>query len=130
MFEGASQELPFSEFLMPASKTKTTVPLPKSWSSHVKSAILQVISLAQYTIAYTRGWAADSPNTRMRLKTELERATQEIGLLREEIRIKDVRMGQLPPHRRPYYPSTERMAVLSSVPPGIGHLGRRQKHFW
>jgi hypothetical protein len=97
---------------MCASKTKAAIPLPKSWSSHVKSAVLQVISLAQFTIAYTRGWTADSPNTRMRLKAELDRAEQEITLLREEIRIKDARMAQLPPHRRPYYPSTERMAVL------------------
>jgi hypothetical protein len=36
------------------------IPLPKSWSSHVKSAALQIISLAQFAVAYTRGWAADS----------------------------------------------------------------------
>jgi predicted RNA polymerase sigma factor len=36
----------------------------------------------------------------------------EVGLLREEIRIKDARMAQIDPRRRPHYPPTERMAVL------------------
>jgi hypothetical protein len=35
-----------------------------------------------------------------------------VALLREEIRIKDVRMAQLDPRRRPHYPPTERMAIL------------------
>jgi hypothetical protein len=34
-------------------------PLPKSGSAHVKSAILNVISLGQYASAYTRGWAVN-----------------------------------------------------------------------
>jgi predicted RNA polymerase sigma factor len=71
-----------------------------------------VVSLAQFTLAYTRGWAANSPNSRIRLKAESDRAQQEITLLREEVRIKDVRMAQLSPHRRPYYPPVERMAIL------------------
>ena len=61
----------------------------------MKSATLQVISLIHCTVVYTRGWAVDSPNTRMRIRAELERADQEIAVLRKEIRIKDVRMGQL-----------------------------------
>ena len=50
-----------------------------------------MISLAQFTLAYTRGWAANSPNSRIRLKAELDRAHQEIAPLREDVRIKDVR---------------------------------------
>ncbi len=38
------------------------IPLPKSWPEHVKSAMLHVISLAQYATAYTRGWA-DAANS-------------------------------------------------------------------
>jgi hypothetical protein len=34
--------------------------LPKSWTKHVRSGVLHVISLAQFTTAYTRGWAANS----------------------------------------------------------------------
>jgi transcriptional regulator with XRE-family HTH domain len=63
-------------------------------------------------MAHTRGWAANSPNSRIRLKADLDRAHQEITLLREELRIHQARMAQLPPHRRPYYPPAERMAIL------------------
>ena len=89
---------------MPAKPSSPEIPLPRGWPSRVRSAILHVISLAQFTLAYTRGWAANSPNSRIRLKAELDRALQEITLLREEVRIKDLRMAQILPHRRPYCP--------------------------
>ncbi len=96
-----------------ASKSKTPeIPLPKSWDTHVKSAILHIIALAQYALTYSRSWAADSTNQRVRLKAENDRLMQEVALLREEIRIKDVRMAQIDPKRRPHYPPTERMAIL------------------
>ena len=97
---------------MPAKPSSSEIPLPRGWPSQVKSAILQVISLAQLTLAHTRGWAANSLNSRIRLKAELARGDQEIALLRERLRIHMLRMRQLPPHRRPYYRPTERMAIL------------------
>ncbi len=69
--------------------------LPKSWSTHVKSAMLHVISMAQYATAYTRGWAADSANARVRLKARVEQLEQELACLREEVRIKDARMSSI-----------------------------------
>ena len=86
--------------------------LRKDWPPSVKSALLRVISLAQLAIAYTRGWAANCPNARIRLKARLDRAQQEIALLREQMRINNVRMELIPAHRRPHYPSQERMAIL------------------
>ncbi len=65
------------------------IPLPKSWGTHVKSAILHVIALGQYALTYSRSWAADSSNQRVRLKAECDRIEQEVALHREEIRIKD-----------------------------------------
>ena len=79
---------------------------------NVKSAVLHVISLAQYAIAASRGWAADALNPRARQAAEDDRLTQEIHLLREELRIKDARVAKIDPRRRPYYPPTERMAIL------------------
>ena len=102
---------------MPANPSSPEIPLPRGWPSRVKSAILHVISLAQFMLAYTRGWAANSPNSRIRLKAESDRAHQEIALLREEVRIKDARMAQLAPHRRPYYaPRTARIFSRSLSP--------------
>ena len=33
------------------------IPLPRGWPRRVKSAMLNVIALAQYAAAYTRSWA-------------------------------------------------------------------------
>ena len=100
-----------SEHTMSVKKAPR-IPLPKSWPKHARSAMLHVISLAQYATVYTRSWAVDSMNGRVRLKAENDRQQQEIAQLREEIRVKDARMAQISPHRRPHYPPTERMAIL------------------
>jgi hypothetical protein len=47
--------------------------------------------------------AANSWNTRIRVKQQIERLRQEISLLCEEMRIKDVRMELIPAPRRPYF---------------------------
>ena len=96
---------------MSARKTPR-IPLPKSWTKHVRSAMLHIVSLAQYATVYTRSWAGDSMNGRVRLKAQNDRLLQEVALQREEIRIKDARMTQISRHRRPHYPPTERMAIL------------------
>ena len=36
------------------------IPLPRGWPQCVKSAMLHVISLAQFALAHTRGWAVNS----------------------------------------------------------------------
>ena len=89
-----------------------TIRLPKSWKPSVRSAMLHVVSLAQYATVYTRSWAADSTNQRVRLKAEKDRAEEEVALFREELRIKDSRMTRIKAHRRPRYAPTERMAIL------------------
>jgi putative transposase len=88
------------------------IPVPKHWAKHVRSAVLHVISLAQYAAVYSRSWAVDNMNGRVRLRAQLDRAHQENALLCEAMRIKDARMARIAPLRRPHYPSTERMAVL------------------
>src|ERR1017187_3328769 len=97
---------------MPSKNKQPQMPLPKSWGTHVKSAILHVVALAQYALTYSRSWAADSSNQRVQLKAECDCLEQEVALRGEEIRIKDVRMAQIDPKRRPHYPATERMAIL------------------
>ena len=94
------------------AKEKSKIPLPKDWTGNVRSAVLHVSSLAQYATAYTRSWAANSPNERMRLKTENGRLEAEVALLTEKIRIKDARLLSLDSRKRPQYPPTERMTIL------------------
>ena len=87
-------------------------PLPRGWPKSVKSAMLQVISLAHYAMSYTRSWAVNSPIARLRLKAENERLCQRVAFINEEIRIKDARMKRIDPHKRPHYAPTERLSIL------------------
>ena len=88
------------------------IPLPKSWKTHVRSAVLHVISLTRYATIFTRSWAANSLNARVRLKSENDRLSQDVALLLEEIRIKNSRLQRIDPFRRPQYEPVERMAIL------------------
>ncbi len=94
------------------TKRKKSISLPNKWPLRVKSALLHVISLAQYATAYTNGWAANSINARIRLKARCEELEQQVSRLAQEIRIKDTRMRSIPAHRRPHYSPVERMSIL------------------
>jgi putative transposase len=87
--------------------------IPRSWPRSVQVAILQVVALAQYALAYTRSWAANSSNERIRLAAKAGQLEQEVALLCEEIRIKDSRAASIPAARRPHYGPTERLAILA-----------------
>ena len=78
----------------------------------MKSAVLHAIALAHYAIVFARAWAADSINARVRLAAENDRLHEECALLREELRLKDHRIAQIAPQRRPHYGPHERMAIL------------------
>ena len=97
---------------MATHKSARSVPLPDGWPGRVKSTMLNVLSLAQYAMAHTRSWAADSRNARLRLKAQVDRLEQLTTLGTEEMRIKDERMKRILPHKRPHYSPVERMAIL------------------
>ena len=97
---------------MSAKENAPKIALPRGWNDNIKAAMLHVISLAQFGMAYTHGWAANNINSRIRLKTKGERLQQQVAQLTEEIRIKDARMARLGAQNRPHYPATERMAIL------------------
>ena len=84
---------------MRAKKDSSPIPFPKSWPLHVKSAVLHAISLAHYAIVHARGRAMDSIYSRVRLGAQIDRLRDERSLLREETRIKDLRMAQIPPQK-------------------------------
>ncbi len=54
-----------------AAKIPPRIALPRGWQTHVRSAILPVISLAWYATASTRSWAANGMNSRIRLQAEV-----------------------------------------------------------
>jgi transcriptional regulator with XRE-family HTH domain len=97
---------------MVATRRDSMLSLPGGWPRRVRSALLHAISLAHASMTATHGWAANSWDSRVRLKEENGRLQQEIGLLRQALCIKDSRMGSIPAQRRPHYPPTERLAIL------------------
>jgi len=82
--------------------------LPKQWPAHVKSGVLHAISLAGVVLTYARARVIGC----QRLRAELERATTEIALLRQELSIKDGRWERSRSRRRPHYTPTQRMRIL------------------
>ncbi len=86
--------------------------LPQGWPESVKSVMLRVISLAQFSMAYTRGWAVNSPIPRLRLKAENDQLKQDLALLKKEIRIKKARMNRIDSHKRPHCAPSERLSIL------------------
>ena len=87
---------------MVANPQPPRIDLPKGWQGCVTSAVLHAIALAHYAIVYARAWAADSINARVRFAAENDRLHEECALLREERRLKDTRITQIPPQRRPH----------------------------
>lgn len=87
--------------------SRHAVALPRSWPEHVKSGLLHAISLAAMALTVAR-----SRHTPSRLQTELDRADNEIAVLREELAIKDTRWGRLPSRKRPHFTPIQRMRIL------------------
>ena len=110
--------------------SRPTIPLPKQWPSQVRSGVLHAISLAHFTLTFTRSWAANSLNARIRLKQHNDRLRQGLALLREEMRIKDSRMLRISAQRRPHYPATERLAILELRAAGAGPARKPRDTCW
>ena len=100
----------------------STLSTPREWKPLVRAAMIQVASLAHWSLIHTRSWCANSALARVRLAGKLEQAEAQVAQLREEVRIKDARMAGLPPHRRPFYAPSERLAILAPtvVPTSAG----------
>ena len=97
---------------MLSSPSRVGTLLPKGWPRRVRSAVVHAISMSNVVFTVTRGHAENHFNARVRLQTENDRLRREVGVLSEELRIKDTRMQRIPAQRRPHYPPIERLAIL------------------
>jgi len=86
--------------------------LPSGWSKPVKSGLLHAISFAFNTMTVARSKAAISRNMKHRLQADLDQALTDNALLREKPSIKDARWIRVPPRRRPYYSTIQRMRIV------------------
>lgn len=92
--------------------TPAGFPLPKNWPRRVRSAIVHAVSMANAAMLVVRGRAEHHFDARVRLQAEVDHLRREVGLLHEELRIKDARMERVAAHRRPHHPPVERRAIL------------------
>jgi len=65
---------------MPPIALPHSLSLPRGWSRRVRSAVIQVISLARTSLALTQSWASESMNRELRRQAEDHRLRQEIQL--------------------------------------------------
>lgn len=92
-----------------SSQCTPTESLPGGWTKRVNSAVLQVIALAQFSLAMARGQPAGGQH---KGTVAVDRLRQELALLEEEHRLLRDRFALLAPHKRPHYTSVERLAIL------------------
>ena len=96
---------------------------------NVRQTILHIISLAHWSLTYSRSWAADSPLQRVRLTAERDQAITKASQAEEIMRIKDARMGRTPPHQRPNYTPIERLAILELMAANAWSLAQTARTF-
>ena len=87
---------------------RSPLPLPPRWPRHVRSAAIHAVALARLAVAAARAEVKSSDFSTRRIA----RLRKELLLIKEEMRIKDGRMGTIPAHRRPHYVPIERLAIL------------------
>ena len=71
------------------------IPLPRGWTKTIRSSVLHAISVAFTALTRAWGLAATSRLRTTRLQAELDRGRTEIALLREEVAIKNDRLGRV-----------------------------------
>lgn len=91
----------------------SSIPLPRAWPRHAKFALLHAVAMARAALLDARAGFANGPLARRRRAAEINRLRAENALLREELRIKDVRIASIPAHQRPHYEPVDRLAILT-----------------
>ena len=94
---------------MPAAPS---IPLPRNWSKHAKSALLHAIALARTALIEVWSGFENGPLVSARQAARVARLEFRVGILQEELRIKDARLARIAPQKRPHYPPSERLAIL------------------
>ena len=85
--------------------------LPTKWNKRLKSALTWAVALARTALIEARALVEGKNGNHASI--DGDRLSNEVALLREELRIKDARLARIAPAHRPHYPPTERLAILA-----------------
>ena len=85
--------------------------LPANWHRRVKSALICAIALARTALIEARAALVEG-RAGNDASIDNSRLTDEVAMLREELRIKDARLARIAPAHRPHYSATERLSIL------------------
>ena len=92
----------------------SSLPTPAGWPAQVGSALQRVLALARRVMTETRSWSFTSGVAeRARWRARIAALEEQVASLREELRIKDARLGRIPNRQRPHYPPELRLAILA-----------------
>ncbi len=75
---------------MPGKPPTPILHLPRQWNTRIRSAVIHVVSLAHLALTAARAQAIERHQARTHRFCEPDRLRQELNLLREEIRLKEV----------------------------------------
>ena len=91
---------------------ETETPVPASWTDVAKSGLVHAVALARVVLLQVLSGFENGRAPKARRLSERERLRARIAQLETELAIKDRRMAQLAPAKRPHYAPTDRLEIL------------------
>ncbi len=96
-----------------ATQPRISLPLPPRWPRHVRSAAIHAVALARLALTTARGQA----NFANPGSGRIARLTEQLLLIKEELRIKDARMASIPavPTKNLIHPLDSGICIVPSI---------------
>ncbi|MEZ4234253.1 MAG: DDE-type integrase/transposase/recombinase [Polyangiaceae bacterium] len=88
------------------------IAIPPEWPQVAKSGLMHAVALARLALIQVLSGFENGRAPKARLFSEVQRLKQRVAQLEAEIAIKDRRMAQLAPAKRPHYSPMDRLRIL------------------
>ncbi|MCA9645404.1 MAG: transposase [Myxococcales bacterium] len=91
---------------------ETEIRIPPGWTEIAKSGLVNAVALARLTLLQVLSGFENGRAPKARLLSVMERLRARIAQLESELAVKDRRMTQLAPAKRPHYSPPDRLQIL------------------
>jgi len=92
--------------------TETQIPLPPGWTKLAKTGLVHAVALVRLVLLDVLAGFEHGRAPKARLLSQVERLKQRLAQVEMELAIKDRRMAQLLPAKRPHYSPLDRLQIL------------------